>query len=116
MYCVGIAHLDINWYIATTSHIGRFFYVPVRQRKKVSNRSVLLTYQLRRRNDVSALLRTLKFVTKMSQFFWVLRQYILQESPVFQPHSGTRVPRYNISMTSISFSSDLSATCSVGHS
>ena len=40
----------------------------MRRRKNVSNRSVLLTYQLRRRDDVSAWSETFKLVTKMGQF------------------------------------------------
>ena len=66
---------DTSLYVATTSQIcqshlgascytlGRlklfiFVYVLVRRRKDVSNRSLLLTYQLRRRDDASAWSRT----------------------------------------------------------
>ena len=43
------------------------FYVPLRHCRNISNRSVLLTQQLRR-DDVSAWSRTLKLVTKLGQF------------------------------------------------
>ena len=45
-----------------------FIYVPVKCRKNVSRRSVLLTYQLRRCDDVLSLSRTFKLVSKISQF------------------------------------------------
>ena len=63
-----------------------FIYVPVRRRKNVSNRSVLLTYQLRRRDDVSAWSRTLILVTKIDQFYLGTRQYLFLKSPVVQSH------------------------------
>ena len=53
-------------------------YVPVRRPKNVSNRSVLLTYQLRRCDDVSLLSKTFKLVSKMGQFLLGTRQYIFQ--------------------------------------
>ena len=54
-----------------------FFYVPVRSRKNVSNRPVLLTYQFRRRDDVSAWSRTVILVTKMDQFYLGTRRLSL---------------------------------------
>ena len=66
--CVGPSQLDTSWYIATTSQIGRVFYIPVRHHKNVSDRFVLLTYKLRRRDEVSALSRTLKLVSKIGEF------------------------------------------------
>ena len=53
-----------------------FIYVPVRRHKDVSNRSVLLKYQLRRRDDVLLWSRTFKLVTKMGQFLLGTRQYV----------------------------------------
>ena len=84
--CVGQSHLATSLNIATTSQIGRFFYVPVRHRKNVSNRSVLLTYQLRCRDDVSALSRTLNLVAKMGQFLLGAKAVHFLEPPVVQPH------------------------------
>ena len=45
-----------------------FIYVTVKRRKNISDRSTLLMYQLRRRDDVSTWSRTFKLVTKMGQF------------------------------------------------
>ena len=45
-----------------------FVYVPLRRRKDVSNRPVLLTYQLRRRDNVSAWSSSVKLVTRMGRF------------------------------------------------
>ena len=55
-----------------------FIYVPVRRRKNVSNRSILLTFQLKRRDDVAAWSRALILVTKMDQFYLVTRQYVFR--------------------------------------
>ena len=52
-----------------------FIYVPVRRCKNVSNRSVLLTCQMRHRDDVSAWSRTLILVTKMNQFYLSTRHF-----------------------------------------
>ena len=51
---VGKYQLGTSWYVTTTAQIGRFFYLPVRRPRNTSNRPVLLTYQLRRRDYVSA--------------------------------------------------------------
>ena len=50
-------------------------YVPVRRCKNIASRSVLLTYQLRRRGDVSAWSRT---SAKWVNFFWVLGSTFFQ--------------------------------------
>ena len=57
-------HLVRHWYVSQTQvlvvtllrrpKLVGFIYVPVRRRKDVSNKSVSLTYQLRRRHDVLA--------------------------------------------------------------
>ena len=65
-----------------------FVYVPVRRCKGISNRSVLLTYQLRRRDDVSAWSGTFKLIFKMCQFHLSTGQYILVASHVVQSHLG----------------------------
>ena len=44
--------------------------------KNVSNRSTLLTYHLRHRDDLSAWSRTLILVTKMDKFYLGTRQYV----------------------------------------
>ena len=46
-----------------------FIYLSVRRRKEVSNRSTLLTYHLRRRDDLSAWSSTFILVTKMDILF-----------------------------------------------
>ena len=61
-----------------------FIYVPVRRRKNVSNRSTLLTYHLRRRDDLSAWSRTLILVTKMDAFYLGTRQYVFPAFLVVQ--------------------------------
>ena len=55
-----------------------FIYVLVRRRKNISNRSLLLMYQLRHRGDVSAWSRKFKLVTKMGQFLLGTRQYVFR--------------------------------------
>ena len=84
---VGLTYVPVDTSLRRLKLVG-FIYVPVRRRKKVSNRTVLLTYQLRR-DDVSAWSRTLILVTKMDQFylglgstfFWHLRWFSLIEVP-----------------------------------
>ena len=114
MCYIGQSQLGTSWYIATTSQIGRCFYVPVRHRKNVSNRFVLLTYQFRRRDDVSALSRALKLVSKMCQFL------LGTKAVHFSGTSGGStllkyqlVPRYNISKTTVSFRYQLLPLCNV---
>ena len=70
------------------SNWSSIFYVPVRHCRNASNRSVLLTYQLRRCDDVSAWSRTLKLVTKMGQFHLGTKAfgYIFLKPLVVQPH------------------------------
>ena len=45
-----------------------FIYVPVRRRKSISNRSDLLTYQSKHRDDLSSRSRMFELVNKMGQF------------------------------------------------
>ena len=59
-----------------------FIYVPVRRCKDVSNRSVLLIYQLRCRDDVSVWSKTSKLVTRMGQFPLGIRLYVTLASQV----------------------------------
>ena len=73
---VGKSQLGTSWYITTTSHIGRFFYVPVRRHRNASNRPVLVTYQLRRRGYVSAWQGHSNLGT-MQYVFWHLRWFSL---------------------------------------
>ena len=68
---VGQSHLGTSWYITTTYQISRVFYVPLGRRKNVSDRSVLLTYQLIRRDDLAAWSWTFKLVKKCGTLFWV---------------------------------------------
>ena len=63
-----------NWSFLNWSQIG--IYVPVRRRKNVPNRSVLLTYQLRCRVGVSAWSQTLILVTEIEQFYLGTTQYL----------------------------------------
>ena len=63
--------------------MGRFCLRTSETSQRCPNSSVLLTYQLRRRDDVSTWPRTFKFVTKMGQwvlssrFFWHLQWFNL---------------------------------------
>ena len=91
-----------------------FFYVPVRHCKNVSDRSVLLTYQLRRCDDLSAWSTTLKLVTKMGQF--LLGTKAVYFSQTYGGSTSLRyqlVRRYNISKTPVSFSYQLRPLCDV---
>ena len=56
----------------------------VTSRKDVSNRSVLLTYQLRRRNNISALASTFNLLIRISQFILGTRKQIFAASQVVQ--------------------------------
>ena len=60
----------LSWSVTLSYQLvhHEIFYVQVRHCRNVSNRSILLTYQLRRCDDVSAWFRMLKLVTKMGQF------------------------------------------------
>ena len=102
--CVSQSQLGTSWYIATTSQIGRVFYVLVRHRKNVSNRFILLTYQLRRRDDVSALSRTLKLVSEMGQFLSGTKAVHFSATSGGSASLKYQLVRcYNISKTSVSF-------------
>ena len=88
----------VNWvsltYVPVSTSLRRlrltgFFYVQVRRCENVSNRSVLLTYQLRRRDDISAWSRTFKLVNKVDQFLLGNRQYVFRH---LQQFSLIRVP------------------------
>ena len=74
-----------------------FIYVPVIRGKGISNRSVLLMYQLKCQDDVSAWSRTFKMVTKMGKFLLGTRQCVFS---AFQVVQSLKVPaivhRYNV--------------------
>ena len=55
-----------------------FICVPVKRRKNVSSRSALLTYQLRRCDNVLASSRTFKLVSKINRFLLGTRQYVFR--------------------------------------
>ena len=106
-----VSHIQVP---AVTS-LGRlrfigFVYVPLRRRKDVSNRSVLLTYQLRRRDNVSAWSRTFKLVTRMGQFILGTRQQIFSASQVVQSLPCTS--QY-VATTSQRHQSHLGTSCDV---
>ena len=82
---VSVTYVPVGTSLPRLKLVG-FIYVPVRRRKNVSNRSVLLTYQLRRLDDVSAWFRSLILVTKMDQFYLGTRHYLFLRSLVFQSH------------------------------
>ena len=82
---VSLTYVPVGTSLQRLKLVG-FIYVPVKHRKNVSNRSVLLTYQLRHRDGVSAWSRTLILVTKMDQFYLGTRQYICPASPAVQSH------------------------------
>ena len=81
---VGQSHLGTSWYITRTSQIGRFCLRTSETSQRRFNRSVLLTYQLRRRDDVSTWSRTVKLVPKMGQFLLGTRHQIFSASQVVQ--------------------------------
>ena len=94
-----------------------FFYIPFRHHKNVSSRFVLLTYQLRRRDNVSALFRTLKLVSKMGQF--LLCTKAINFSGTLNGSAALKYPQYVATISQrrrsdLSISCDLSATCEVG--
>ena len=81
-----------------------FIYVPVRRWKDVSNWSVLLTYQLRRHDVVSAGSETFKSVSKMDQFILGTIQYVSSVSQVVQSLLRYQLVRhYNVSKSLVSF-------------
>ena len=91
-----------------------FFYVPVRHCKNVSDRSVLLAYQLKRCDDLSAWSTTLKLVTKMGQFLLGTKAvHFSQTSGGSASLKYQLVRRYNISKASLSFSYQLRPLCDV---
>ena len=75
-----------SWSLLLRLKLVGFIYISVRRGKDVSDRSSLLTYQLRRRDDVSAWSRTLISVTKMDQFHLVTGQFVFSASPVVRSH------------------------------
>ena len=81
-------------------------------RYEVSNWSALLTYQLRRRDNVSAWPKTFKLVTIMGQFLLVTRRFldISGSSICLRYHL---VCRYNVSKTSVLFRYQLWHLCNV---
>ena len=76
----------------------------MRHCRNVSNRSVFLTYQLRRWDDVSAWSRTLKLVSKIDQF--LLDPKTVHFSQTTDGSASLKyqlIHHYNISKTSVSF-------------
>ena len=67
---------ETSWYIASMSKVGRFYLHTSGTLKNLLNRSILLTYQLRRHDDVSSWSKTFKLVSKMGQFTLGTRQYL----------------------------------------
>ena len=82
---VSLIYVPVGTSLQRLKLVG-FIYVPVKRRKNVSNRSVLLTYQLRHRDGFSAWFRTLILVTKMDQVYLGTRQYVCPASPAVQSH------------------------------
>ena len=68
---VSLIYVPVGTSLQRLKLVG-FIYVPVKRRKNVSNRSVLLTYQLRHRDGFSAWFRTLIWSLKWIKFIWVL--------------------------------------------
>ena len=82
--------------------------------RNLSNRSVLLTYQLRRCDEVSSWSRTLKLVTKLGQFLLGTKAvHFSQTSSGSVSLRYQVVSRYNISKTSVLFSYKLRPLCDV---
>ena len=95
------------------SQIGRI-YIPVGRHEDISNRSVLLTYQLRRCDGISAWSRTFKQVTQISQFFFrqqAVRFYGISVGSVSFRYQ--LIHRYNVSKILVSFSYQLWRLCNV---
>ena len=70
------------------------------RRKEVSTSSVLLTYQLRRRDDVLAWSGTFKLASKMGQFLGGTSQYTFTASQVVQSLLGLcDVLNWSVSLT-----------------
>ena len=90
--------------------LAGFIKVPMRRHKDVSNRSFLLTYQLRLLDDVSTWCGMLKLVTKICQFLLITKKYILALSQVVQSLLGTS--QYVVT-TSQRRPSDLGTSCSI---
>ena len=93
---VGLSYVPVGTLL---QHLimAAFIYVPERCRKNGSNRPVLLTYQLRRHDVVSAWSGTLILVTKMDQFYMV--------------PASTSLQRLKDVGLILSISCDVSATC-----
>ena len=95
----------LKFSLLSLKELFTIFYTPMRYCRNVSNRSVLLTYQLRRFDDVSAWSRTLKLVTKNGQFLLGTNAVIVSETSGDSASLRYRlVRRCNISKTSVSFS------------
>ena len=73
-YLVGQCHLGTSSCITRTSHIGRFCLLTSKASQRRLNRSVLLTYQLKHRDDISIWSRLFKLVIEMGQFLLGTRQ------------------------------------------
>ena len=106
----------LSWSVTLSYQLvhHEIFYVQVRHCRNVSNRSILLTYQLRRCDDFSAWFRTLKLITKMDQFLLGTKAVHFS-----QTSGGSASFKYqllrcsNISKVSLSFSYQLRPLCDV---
>ena len=103
----------LSWSVTLSYQLvhHEIFYVQVRHCRNVSNRSILLTYQLRRCDDFSAWFRTLKLITKMDQF--LLGTKAVHFSQTSGGSASLRYQCYNISKTSVSLSYQLLPICDV---
>ena len=108
---VSLTYVPVGTSLQRLKLVG-FIYVPVRRRKNVSNRTFLLKYQLKRRDDVSAWSRAFKLVTEMAHFFLggegeggggtkVVRFPGTSSDSVSLRYQMVR--RYNVSKVSVSF-------------
>ena len=106
----------LSWSVTLSYQLvhHEIFYVQVRHCRNVSNRSILLTYQLRRCDDVSAWFRMLKLVTKMDQFLLGTKAvHFSQTSGGSASLRYQLIRHYDISKTSVSFSCRLRPLCDV---
>ena len=103
----------LSWSVTLSYQLvhHEIFYVQVRHCRNVSNRSILLTYQLRLCDDFSAWFRTLKLITKMDQF--LLGTKAVHFSQTSGGSASLRYQCYNISKTSVSLSYQLLPICDV---
>ena len=106
----------LSWSVTLSYQLvhHEIFYVQVRHCRNVSNRSILLTYQLRLCDDFSAWFRTLKLITKMDQFLLGTKAVHFSQTSGGSASLKYQLVRcYNISKTSVSFSYQLRPLCDV---